>query len=398
MNRNGENFWRRAILHVDMDAFYASVEQLDNPALRGKPIIVGGTPESRGVVSAASYEVRPYGVRSAMPTARALRLCPHAILIHPRMGRYREESEKIFAIFARITPLIQSVSLDEAFLDVTGSQRLYGDPVAIAKRIRAAIRDETGLTASVGVSSCRFAAKIASDLDKPDGLTVIPEEAILDRLAPMPVGKIWGVGPVTNRNLERMGIRSIGDLRRWPLEALRSALGKAGEDLHDLANGRDASEVTADEEERSVSHENTFARDIACIEELERELLEQADKVATRLRKRGLAGRTVSLKLRYGDFTTISRQTTLSAATCVCETIYRAARALLRERTEAGRRPVRLIGVGVSGFHGGGQASLFAGGKRDESRRERLERTADDIRLKLGDGAIQRASVKFGKE
>lgn len=391
-------FWRRAILHVDMDAFYASVEQRDNPELRGKPLIVGGSPQSRGVVSAASYEVRPYGVRSAMPTAKALRLCPHAILIHPRMHRYAEVSGVIFDIFSRVTPLVQSVSLDEAFLDVTGCQRLHGDPVTIARRIRASIRKETELTASVGVASCRFVAKIASDLDKPDGLTVIPENEMLERLAPLPVSKIWGVGPVTNRRLAGLGIETIGQLRQWPVESLEAELGQVGLDLHDLANGRDESEVLSDEEEKSVSHECTFATDITDMEELETAMREHSDKVSTRLRKYGLTGKVVFIKLRYQDFTTLTRRKTLQTATSLSETIYREACELLRSRTEAGRRPVRLIGVGVSGFgdSGGSQGNLFAPAKKEDNAKiERLERTADDIRAKLGKGAIQRASIKF---
>lgn len=393
------NPWPRAILHVDMDAFYASVEQLDNPELRGKPVIVGGSVQSRGVVAAASYEVRPYGVRSAMPTARALRLCPHAILIRPRMRRYREVSDRVFAIFGRMTPLVQPVSLDEAFLDVTGSQRLHGDPVAMARRIRAAIREETGLTGSVGVAASRFVAKIASDLNKPDGLTVIPEEETFARLDPLPVSKIWGVGPVTGRRLARLGIGTIGQLRAWPLSSLVAELGRLGEDLHRLANGLDDSAVTPDEEEKSLSHETTFSADVVDREELEAVLLSLADKVAARLRRHGLSGRTVFLKLRYGDFTTVSRRKSREAATDIAQVIYAEARELLRTRTQAGSRPVRLIGVGVSGFHEGGrpeQGSLFpdAGG-HDRDKLSRLERTTDAIRARLGEDSIARASVRF---
>ena len=389
--------WRRAILHVDMDAFYASVEQLDNPELRGKPLIVGGSPRSRGVVSAASYEVRPYGVRSAMPTAKALRLCPHALLVRPRMERYAEVSEVIFEIFSRVTPLVQAISLDEAFLDVTGCQRLHGDPVTIARRIRASIRKETGLTASVGVACCRFMAKIASDLDKPDGLTVIPEEEMLDRLAPMPVSKIWGVGPVTNRRLAKLGITTIGQLREWPVEALEAELGQSGVDLHRLAHGHDDSEVLSEEEEKSISHECTFSIDITDREELETVMREHADKVAARLRRAALSGRVVFLKLRYGDFTTVTRRKTLPGPTSLAESIFTEARELLRGRTEAGRRPVRLIGVGMAGLAEAEerQGNLFARESKTNAKLERLERTADDIRAKLGKEAIQRASLKF---
>lgn len=392
--------WPRAILHVDMDAFYASVEQLDNPALKGKPLIVGGSPRSRGVVSAASYEVRPYGVRSAMPTSRALRLCPHAILITPRMHRYQEVSEDIFTIFARFTPLIQAVSLDEAFLDVTASQLLHGDPVQIAVSIRAAIKKETGLTASVGVASCRMVAKIASDLDKPDGLTIIPEEEREARMDPLPVGKIWGVGPVTNRHLAKLGIETIGQLRQWPLASLRSELGQSGEDLHHLANGRDESEVIPDEQEKSISNEETFAEDVLNMDLLESVLRKQSDKVSSRLRRASLTGKTVFLKLRYHDFTTVTRRKTLSGYTCLSEVIFAEARELLRQKTQAGKRPVRLIGVGVASFGEGGgvQGSLFAERKTDNAKMERLERTTDAIRAKLGKNALQRGSSKLHED
>lgn len=394
-------FWPRAILHVDMDAFYASVEQLDNPELRGKPLIVGGSPKSRGVVSAASYEVRPYGVRSAMPTAKALRLCPHAILIRPRMERYQQVSAEIFAIFHAVTPLVQPVSLDEAFLDVTGSQRLHGDPVAIAKGIRAAIREKTGLTASVGVASCRFVAKIASDLDKPDGLTVISECEMADRLGPLSVNKIWGVGPVTNRRLEALGIKTIAQLREWPLEALQSELGQSGVDLHHLANGHDASEVVPDEEEKSISHETTFARDIVDRDFLEVTMRELADKVASRLRRHRLTGRVVFIKVRYHDFSLATRRKTLTDPTNLSEVIFSVGRELLRTRTEAGSRPIRLVGIGMAGIaeekeH---QGSLFAASEDKKLERiERLERVADDIRAKLGKNAIGRASGKLPLE
>ncbi len=382
-----------------MDAFYASVEQLDNPWLRGKPVIVGGSPRSRGVVSAASYEARAYGVRSAMPTAKALRLCPHAVLIPGRMRRYAAVSEIIFGIFHRFTPLVQPISLDEAFLDVTASQRLHGDPVAIAKAIRAAVRDETGLTASVGASSCRFVAKIASDMDKPDGLTVIPEDEILARLAPLPVSRIWGVGPVANRHLEKLGIRTIGQLREWPAAALERELGQTGVELHHLAHGRDDSAVVPDGKEKSVSHETTFARDRCDMDGLEAVLRELSDKVASRLRRHGLAGRVVFLKLRYSDFSTVTRRKTLSARSALSESIFKESRELLRTRTEAGTRPVRLIGVGMAGLHDSGdgtQGSLFVDEDAESLKRiERLERATDGIRAKLGEDAIGRASSRL---
>ncbi|MDR1520209.1 MAG: DNA polymerase IV [Planctomycetota bacterium] len=394
------DYWRRAVLHVDMDAFYASVEQLDHPEWRGRPVAVCGPANSRGVVSAASYEIRAYGVKSAMPTARAMRLCPGAVFTPPRLERYAEVSERVFAVFSRVTPLVQPVSLDEAFLDVTGCQRLHGDPVRIARRIRKSIRLETGLTASVGVASCRFVAKIASDLDKPDGLTVIPEEEILERLAPLPVGKIWGVGPVTRRRLEKLGIVSIGQLAQWPEEALAAELGSAGRELSRLANGIDPSPVTPEGEEKSISGEHTFAADVTLMAELKEALLEQAERVAERLRKNRLVGRVVCLKLRYGDFTAVTRRKTLPAATCLVEVIWAEAARLLRERSDAGRRPVRLIGVGLSGLAAAegdqeNQGRLFFPSASDAAKLERLARATDRIRDKMGRNAIQRASLRF---
>ncbi|MDR3211970.1 MAG: DNA polymerase IV [Planctomycetota bacterium] len=387
--------WERAILHVDMDAFFAAVEQLDDPSLRGRPVIIGGSPEARGVVSTASYEARRFGAHSAMPTALAMRLCPQAVLVAPRHWRYQEVSKQVFAIFDRVTPLVQPVSLDEAFLDVTGCQILHGDPVSIARRIRLTIRQEVGLTASVGVASCRLMAKIASDLNKPDGLTVVPEEELLSRLEVLPVGKIWGVGPVTCKRLERLGIRTAGQLRQWPVEVLAKEFGAAGVSLHLLANGIDTTEVTPEEETKSISHEYTFPQDITNREELELTLLDQSDQVAARLRSRRLAGKVVCLKLRYQDFTCVTRRQSLPEATCLAVDINRQARQLLRERTEAGSRPVRLIGVGMTKLETSGtsQNRLFYDVKNQ--RQERLERTADHIREKLGDTAIQRASLCF---
>jgi DNA polymerase-4 len=382
-----------------MDAFYASVEQRDNPRLRGKPVIVGGAPHLRGVVSAASYEARAYGVRSAMPTARALRLCPQAILIPGRMRRYAEISNIVFGIFQRFTPLVQPISLDEAFLDVTASQRLHGDPVAIAQTVRAAIREETGLTGSVGVASCRFVAKIASEMDKPDGLTVIPEEEMIARLGVLPVSRIWGVGPIAARRLESLGIRTIEQVREWPVEALEREMGKAGVELHHLAHGRDDSEVLPDWKEKSISHETTFARDSVDMEALEAVLRELSDKVASRMRRYGLTGRVVFLKLRYNDFSTLTRRKTLAVRNALSESIFRESRELLRTRTEAGKRPVRLIGVGMAGLNGseeGAQGTLFGDEEADSLKRiERVERAADGIRAKLGENAIGRASSRL---
>ncbi len=388
--------WPRAILHVDMDAFFASVEELDNPALRGKPLLVGGSPKTRGVVAAASYAARAFGCHSAMSMARALRLCPHAIVLPGRMERYAEISLHIRDIFETFTPLVAPVSVDEAFLDVTGSQRLFGTPREIGLGVKDRIRAETGLTASVGIAPTRFVAKIASDLEKPDGLVLIPEAEVLDRLAPLPVRRIWGVGGKTAGKLGRLGIETIGDLRRWPREELARAFGTHGAALYDLARGVDTSEVAPREREKSVSNEVTFARDITTRAEVESALLALADKVAGRLRRKGMRGRVVQIKVRYDDFSTITRRLTLEEPHDTARTLYREGVRLLRERTDAGTRPVRLVGIGYGNLSPAeaGQGELFAtSAEGEEEQAERLERTTDAIRAKLGNGSVGRASL-----
>lgn len=389
------DFWPRAILHVDMDAFYASVEQHDDPSLRGKPVIVGGSAEGRGVVSAASYEARAFGVHSAMPTARARRLCPGGVFLPVRMERYQEVSAEVHAVFAHFTPAIQPVSVDEAFLDITGCQRLFGRPPDIARALKDRVRDETGLTASVGVAPTRFVAKVASDLEKPDGLVVIPQDDVLGRLAPLGIERIWGVGHVGQERLHRLGIHTIADLRAWPEATLREHFGSGGADLYRLARGQDATPVVTREPEKSVSNENTFAHDIEELAQLLRALRQLSDKVGRRLRKKDLSGRVVQLKVRYDDFSTVTRRVTLPAPTCLGAEIFAAASDLLRSRTEAGTRPVRLIGVGVSHFRNADnqQGQLFGAlGEDEPDRMERLERAADRIRDKLGDHSIGRGS------
>ncbi len=387
--------WPRAIIHVDMDAFYASVEQLDNPELRDKPVVVGGSAKGRGVVCAASYAARKFGIHSAMPASRARRLCPHGIFLPVRMGRYTEVSKQVHEIFLEFTPMVQPVSVDEAFLDITGSQRLMGAPGSIARQLKQAVKARTGLTASVGVAPTRFAAKLASDLEKPDGLVVIPRDQIMSRLEPLPVSRIWGVGKVTAGKLSRLGIQTIGDLRTWPEQSLTEHFGNAGKSLWALAHGLDPSPVNTKTPEKSISNETTFPEDICSIPQLEHVLIRLSDKVARRLRTRNLRGRTIQLKLRYNDFTTITRRQTLPEPTCVGDMIFSIARRLLRERSEAGTRPARLIGVGVSGFDEQEcrQMKLFTDQQTGRStRREAVERTTDAICDKLGPKAIGRAS------
>ena len=394
----------RSILHLDLDAFYSSVEVLDRPELRGKPVIVGGD-ERRGVVAAASYEARRFGVHSAMPTATAKRLCPKGIFLPVRMSRYAEMSDAVFAIYRRFSPLVEPLSIDEAFLDVTGCERLFGSAEEVARKIRAAVREETGLTVSAGVARNKFLAKIASDLGKPDGLTVVPPGKEQDFLDPLPVGKLWGVGRVTEKALLGRGIRTIGDLRRSSREALARAFGAHGEHLHELARGIDDRPVETEREAKSVGHEDTYDHDLRDRGAMRRERLSLADRVSSRLRGGGIRGKTVTLKVKYHDFVQVTRAITLPDPTDDGGTIYRCALDLLLD-TEAGARPVRLLGISVSKLvPAAGQAKvdrmeqlgLFgrpaAGPPEtpkpvDPGKKEKLNRAVDRIREKYGPGGI----------
>lgn len=387
----------RTILHVDMDAFFASVEQLDNPDLRGKPVLVGGAGR-RGVVAAASYEAREYGCRSAMPTAVALRLCPHAAVVKPSGGRYREISRRVFGILGSFSPLVQPVSVDEAFVDVSGSSALFGDGVAIARAIRERIRDEERLTASVGVAPNKFLAKLASDLDKPDGLVVIEPGRVHEVLDPLPVGRLWGVGEASGRRLGRLGLRTIGDVRAMDEEALVANLGEtSGRHLARLARGEDDRPVHSDREAKSVSHERTFGEDLTDPAFVRAVLLGQAEDVGRRLRAHGRVAGTVTVKVRYGDFETITRsasvRTSGGSKTDRTDELWAAASGLYDAWAAGSFRPVRLIGLGASGLSepGGGQLGLFAV-ERDE-RRDRVDEATDAIRAKFGDDAIRRAGA-----
>src|SRR5512139_948855 len=319
----------RTILHLDLDAFYASVEQLDDPALRGRPVIVGG-PSRRGVVCAASYEARRFGVRSAMPTARARRLCPDGVFLPPRFERYGALSERVFGVYRRYTPLVEPLSLDEAFLDVTASRALHGGGAEIAAAVKRAVRAECGLAVSAGVADVKLAAKIATDLGKPDGLVVVPPGGTAAFLAPLPVARLWGVGHVTEEALRRVGVATIGDLARTPEAALAAALGAShAKALRALAVGDDSREVVPDEAAKSIGAEDTFGDDLRGRAALEPELLAQAARVGRRLRAAGLAGHVVTLKVKYSDFTAITRRTTLERPTDDDHAIADAARRLL---------------------------------------------------------------------
>jgi len=335
----------RRILHIDMDAFYASVEQRDRPELRGVPVAVGGSPESRGVVAAASYEARRHGVRSAMPTSQALRLCPGLIVVTPQFSKYRSVSQDIMSILRGVTPLVEPLSLDEAYLDVT--ENAWGEPlgVDVAKRLKADILAATGLTASAGVAPNKFLAKIASGWRKPDGLTVVAPERIESFLQQLPVDALWGVGPVTAKRLRERGIVRLVDVRTAEPELLREAVGGMTEWLQRLARGEDDRAVTPNRASKSSSSEETYAEDLVDRDRIREEIARMARDNALWLGRKGVAARTVTIKVRYGDFTTITRSHT-EAATSDPDAIVQRAIALL-EKTEAGRRPVRLLGAGV---------------------------------------------------
>jgi DNA polymerase IV len=336
----------RKILHVDMDAFYASVEQRDDPALRGRPVAVGGRPESRGVVAAASYEARAFGVRSAVPMSRAVRLCPELVIVRPDFAKYGEVSRQVFAIFRDVTSLVEPLSLDEAYLDVT--ENSWGEPLAVevARRIKRRIRDETELTASAGVAPNKFLAKTASGWKKPDGLTVISPDRVERFLSELPVDALWGVGPVTAGRLRAAGIVRLVDVRAADEEVLRKAVGSWAESLRRLSFGEDDRPVTPNHERKSIGCEETFAHDLTDAEEIRRELETLARHAASALARQKILARTVVLKLRYSNFETITRSETRQPATRSEEEIVARTVALL-EKTEAGRRPVRLLGASL---------------------------------------------------
>ncbi len=377
---------------MDLDAFFASVEELLNPDLKGKPIIVGGSASGRGVVSSASYAAREFGVRSAMPTAHALRLCPEAIVVPPRHGVYEAHSKRVMEVLREYSPLLEQVSIDEAFLDLTGCERLWGPIPDLARSIQQRILDETSLSASMGLASNKLVAKIASDLRKPFGFVFVEHGREAEFLAPLAVEKLWGVGKATAETLHRLGVRTIGDLAALSEETLTQAFGPHGAGLKRRALGQDDSPVVTEREAKSVSNEETFARDLTDEDALKKELLRLSDKVAARLRANGQAGRTVRLKLRYHDFETIQRSTTLSEPTHSAREIYASILALWEKNWRRGR-PVRLVGVGVANLvrEPARQLGLF---DKEPRRDEKLERTLDEIRARFGRDAIQRASLK----
>lgn len=387
----------RIIIHVDMDAFFASIEVLDRPELRGKPVIVGGG-VTRGVVSAASYEARKFGVHSAMPMAQALRLCPQGVVIAGRMGRYSDVSDRIMAIFGRYTPLLEPVSLDEAYLDLTSFMPEGQSPEALARAMQREVLQATQLTCSLGIATGKAVAKMASDLRKPNGIVVVPpgEEAAF--LAPLPIGALRGVGEVTERKLRALGIRTVGDLVRLSDAGMRETFGSHGRDLLALAQGYDDSPVVPERQAKSLGRETTFLTDVTDRDTLERTLLWLSESVATRLRKHGLLAKGVTLKVRYGDFTTFTRAHSLAVPTDVTDGLYHAA--LILFHAIPNRRPVRLIGVTAGPLTDTADVQLRLFDEQHIDKRRQVERTIDAIRERFGKDAVIRARLakKDGEE
>ena len=393
------------ILHIDMDAYYASVEERENPELKGHPLVVGGSASGRGVISAANYAARAFGVRSAMPTARALRLCPDLIVIPTRGGLYQQVSRQIRDIFKRYTPLIEPLSLDEAFLDVRGSEKLYGNSEQIGWRIKNEIRDELNLVASVGVAPNKFLAKLASDQDKPDGFTVVRHHEVQQFLDPLPVERIWGIGKAAQSKLNQVGISTVLELRQQSEERLEETFGKSGAKLWALCHGRDDRPVVTDSEAKSLSHETTFDKDVEDLATLESVALSLIEAVGFRLRESELKAKTINLKVRYHDFSTVTRSKTIDSATDSTQAIWRVAKQLINELLEKKQFAVRLIGAGVSNF--GNQIQTRSQDQQDifesfstsstdpvnPSREEKLDALSDKIRKKYGKNTIRRGKT-----
>ncbi|MBI4805330.1 MAG: DNA polymerase IV [Desulfovibrio sp.] len=380
------------ILHLDMDAFFASVEQLDDPSLRGKPVIVGKG--DRGVVSAASYEARKFGVRSAMPVVQARKLCPQGIFVGGRMRRYAEVSRQVMAVLGEFSPLVEQASVDEAYMDVTGTDKLFGPPEELARRIQARVLEATGLSCSVGIAPVKFLAKIASDFRKPGGVTIIEPQDVAAFLQGLPVGKIPGVGGKTLPRLASFGVKTCGDVLRYSQEFWENHLGEWGRVLHQRAQGIGSTTVVTHSEAKSSSAENTFEKDTSDVEELKRWMFRQSERVGRDLRKHGLLGKTVTLKVKYEDFNQITRSHTLGEPTDLDEVIFEAACALLSQVSLT--RKVRLIGVGVSNFSKGpDQLSLLP--DKGKERLGKLDRAVDAIRDKHGKAAVKRGRLFEGE-
>lgn len=385
---------QRTILHADLDAFFASVEQRDDPSLRGRPVLVGGE-GPRGVVAAASYEARRFGCRSAMPGAVARRLCPQAVFVRGSFAKYKEASRAVFEVFESVTPLVEPLSIDEAFLDVTGSLRLLGSGERIARKIKQDVYEKTRLRISLGVAPSKLVAKIASDLGKPDGLVVVRQGEVEAFLEPLEISRLWGVGAVGQGKLERLGVRTFGDVRKLEMRTLTAMFGSMGESLYNRCRGIDDRPVVTDRRAKSIGHERTFGENLTSLEQCHAQVVDLAERVAWRLRRAGRAAGTITLKVRNGDFRTITRARTLAEPTLDSAAIVREASALLDAWAKPGFNkrgfePVRLLGVSASHLHAPGGPGLFDAAEHTKS--SRVDEAADAIRSKFGDSAIGRAS------
>jgi DNA polymerase-4 len=380
----------RTIVHIDMDAFYAAIEQRDQPRLRGRSVVVGGHPDSRGVVSSASYEAREFGVRSAMPSAEAKRLCPEAVFVPVDMPKYSDVSAQLMGLLETFTPTIEPLSVDEAFLDITGTEQLFGPPIEVARSIKAAVREQLNLTASVGIAPNKFTAKIASDAEKPDGLVVVRDGEVESFLAQLPIRRLWGIGEATEQRLRRLGIRTVGELAGYPRESLIKQFGQGGEQLSDLAHGIDERPVQTEREAKSLSSEITFEEDIGDYDQLEAVLFDLSEQVAWRLRKKGLRARTFTLKVRFSDFRTLTRSRSRRRPANHGPEVFQVASALLGGLPMHGRR-VRLLGVAATQLCGEGdevQLTLFD--DYETERAKAIDETLDAIRERFGRDAIGR--------
>ena len=380
------------ILHVDMDAFYAAIELRDNPSLIGKPVVVGGSTSGRGVIMAASYEARKYGLHSAMPGVQAKRLCPHAVFIKPRMAEYSAVSKQIREIFNRFTPVYEPLSWDEAFLDVAGSEKLFGDAETIGRMIKAAIADELNLVASVGVAPNKFLAKVASDVQKPNGFVVVRPSEVTDFLDPLDVKRVWGIGPKTQKKFLRLGVQRIGQLRKLPMDTLKQLFGLNADHFWRLARGIDTRQVVPDRIAKAVGHESTFSQDVDDDDVLESWMWELSDQVGRRLRRNQVFGKTVSTKIRFHDFRTISRSKTIPDRTNSTRAIAETAVNLLRSVRTEQRDSIRLLGVRVGSLSANAyqQQQLFD--QEQDQRTKQIDSAADAIRDRFGNAAVKRGS------
>ena len=381
------------ILHVDMDAFYAAIEQRDNPNLFGKPVVVGGSPTGRGVIAAASYEARKFGLHSAMPSSQAIRLCPRAIFIKPQIEKYSAVSKQIREIFNRFTPVFEPLALDEAFLDVAGSQKLFGDAETIGRQIQTTIAEELQLVASVGVAPNKFLAKLASDLDKPNGFMVVQQANVTEFLDPLDISRVWGIGPKTQQTFLKLGVQRIGQLRRLPMETLKQLFGLNADHFWRLARGIDTRQVVPDRIAKAVGHESTFSQDVNDDHILESWVWELADQVGRRLRRNQIRGKTIRVKIRFHDFCTISRSKTIAAHTNATRVIAENSLRLLHAVRNEQRDSIRLLGVSVGGLsRQTGQQQLLFGQQQDEQAKQ-IDSTADAIRDRFGSAAMKRGST-----